>query len=158
MNFIKKQSVSTWLVCATFVLTLLGVIMYGANVGNLGYFHKIPAGNLVVCSVFALIFEVAVLAVAQFEFKGIVGIVVNTLAAAAKIVVPAILAVALMAFVATRMEGFGFILFCDENVKATMQTAENMSSVATAITGFVFYGLAMVTGCVAAFFSFKKKA
>ncbi len=157
MEFIKKQSVSTWITLGALIMALIGAILYGVNVGAVGYYHDVTIGILVVMTILVMIMLAALLVLAQFEFDCILGKIVNIVTDVFKILIPIFLGICLVNFIITRVEGFGFILFSDESVRLTMQTPENMASVYTAISGFVFYGIAMVAAMVAAFFGLRKK-
>ena len=41
MEFIKKQSVSTWITLGALIMALIGAILYGVNVGAVGYYHDV---------------------------------------------------------------------------------------------------------------------
>lgn len=153
LSLVKKQTVGTWITLGAFVLTLVSAIIYGVHVGGAGYFQGNAVGVTVAFTVLSLIAEAAIIVLAQFEFEGIWGTVVKVALDVLKIVLAFILMLALIPFLTSRLEGLAYILFCDENLRPVLQTAENMSSVGSAVTGFVFYIITWLAAVVAAFFT-----
>lgn len=158
MNFLKKQSIGTFVSLGACVLAIVAAIIYGVNVASEGYFMKMSVSSVVVCSVFAILLLAAVVTLAQFEFGGIVGKVVTIVADAVKILVPILLAIALMTLIASRVEGLAYLYFSNEDVLAAIQTPANMSSASVAITSFIMYGVALIAAIVAACFGVYKKS
>lgn len=158
MNFLKKQSIGTFVSLGACVLAIVAAIIYGVNVASEGYFMKMSVSSVVVCSVFAILLLAAVVALAQFEFEGLVGKVVTIVADAVKILVPILLAIALMALISSRVEGLAYLYFSNEDVLAAIQTPANMSSASVAITSFIMYGVALIASVVAACFGVYKKS
>ncbi|MCD8295343.1 MAG: hypothetical protein LUE27_08905 [Clostridia bacterium] len=152
MNFVKKQTASTWITLIVLILALVSVIIYGVNVSSTGYFKSITSSTVVVSSVFELIILVAILVLAQFKLKGYLGQVENLIVGALKVVAAFLPILALLAFVNVRVDGLGYVLGSSEEIKDTIQTAENMSSCYTAIAGFVFYFITAIVAIVGAFF------
>ncbi len=157
MNFIKKQTIGNWLTLAALVFALISAIIYGVNVGSAGYFKGRTSEPLVAATVIAILFAAAILVLSSLKFKGIVGKVLDIVIGAMKILVAVLLIFALLQFVATRVEGLGFIYFSNADVIQEVQTPANLASASTAVTGFVFYGIAWLIAVVAAFFGFRKK-
>ncbi len=76
---------------------------------------------------------------------------------ACRIAAAALLIASLVLFIGDRAQGLAYIYFSDENVLAEVQTAANMKSASTAITGFVLYGIAWFFAVVASFFKIVRK-
>lgn len=157
MEFVKKQSVSTWVSLGACLLGIVAAIIYGVNIAKPGYFMDMSVTAVVVCSILAIIFLAGIIALAQFKFDGVIGKVLDVIADALKIVVPVLLAIALITLISNRVEGLSYLYFSNPDVLATIQTPANMSSASTAIASFVMYGIAMVAAMVAAFFGLRKK-
>ncbi len=158
MNFIKKQTVSTWISLAALILTIVGIIIYGVNVSSAGYFQGTAAGSLVAASVVEIILLVAVIVVSQFNFKGIIGWILDVVVSIAKIVAAFLPMVAMLGFLSTRMSGLATIFFSNVDILATIQTPENLSSAYTAIACAIIYGVTTLVAVVGAFFRPYKKA
>lgn len=162
LNIIKKQSVGTWITLGALILTVVSAIVYGVGIGGSeeGYFYGDVVGVLVAMTILAIVLELAVIALAQLEIKGIIGTVLYAVGGALKILIPILLSIAFITFISERLEGISYILFCDENLKEVNQTEANMASVSGAITTIIFYLITIVVTCVAAFFNIKpaKKA
>ena len=156
MNFFKRLSVGAYLSLVTFVVGLVGLIIYLVN-SSTGYYTNYLEPIVVVLSILALLFACVTVFASLVKTDTLTGKIVEVVAQLLKIAIPAFLAICMMKFIMNRVEGFGFILFCDENIKATMQTAENMASVNGAITGIVFYLVAFLASLVGAYFSVAKK-
>ncbi len=152
MNFLKKQTISSWVTLLALILSIISSIIYGANVGGAGYFNGMSNSTIVTASVFEVILLAVILVLSQIQFNGLIGWVEGIVLSAIKIVTVFLPVFALLAFVNTRIEGLAYIFFSNEDVLATIQTAENLSSANTAIVGFVFYGITTVVAAVAAFF------
>jgi preprotein translocase subunit SecG len=151
-DFIKKQTVLSYLVCAEFVLSLIAFILYLANGANAGYFQGTTTGNVILVSLLALFAEIGALVLIQFHFAGILDKIMSYVEGALIIVAPALLMAGLLMFVSSRAQGLAYIFGADENTLAEIQTPANMASAKTAIFGFIFYGVASLVGIVSAFF------
>lgn len=158
LDFIKKQTIGTWISLGAFIMTLVSVIIYGVGVGGAGYFSGRGVTSLVVCTVLALVFLVAILVLPQFKFDGILGFILDILVDMLKILVPLMLGIAVINFIGTRVEGLAYIYFSNEDVLSTIQTPENLFSAGNAIITIIMYFVTIVIACVAAFFGFRKKA
>ena len=82
---------------------------------------------------------------------------VDVVSGALRIVIPVLLVIAAMNVVSSRVEGFAFIYFSNQEVLQEVQTPANMASAHGAIANIVLLGVAAVVGIVAAFFSVEKK-
>lgn len=149
----KKMTISSWLIIATFVIGLVGLILYFVN-NSTGYFEGEDSTGLVVSAIIAL---VAAILVIVLSLTGSDNKVIAVLRDACKIVVPVLLFLALFYFVSTRLEGLSYIYGSNPDILATIQTPENLQSTYVAIAGFIFFGVAAIVGIVAAFFSSVKK-
>jgi hypothetical protein len=156
-EFVKKQSVGTWITFAGLILSIIAFIIYGVNVTSAGYFRQATIGSVVVFSVFEIIFLVAIIALAQLKFDGVIGLVVEIASGVLKILATLFPMLALVAFLDGRIDGISYIYFSNEEILATIQTSDNLSSASTAITGIVFYAITWIVALVAAFFSLNKK-
>ena len=47
LNFIKKQSIATWVSILTLLLAVVALIVYGVNVGGAGYFNGSAVSSVV---------------------------------------------------------------------------------------------------------------
>ncbi len=153
----KLLSVSNILACANFVLALIFIILYAANVGSAGYFQGSKVGNFVLLVILAMVADLIVIGASVLKLNGALGKVVNILVSACKIVAPAMLILAVMLLVSYRVEGFGFIYFSNVDVAKEVQTPANLASAGLAITAIVFGTIAGVEGIVAAFFAPKEQ-
>ncbi len=151
-DFIKKQSLGSYLTLAVLVLSIISFIVYGINVGANGYFYASSVTAVIVCSILEIITAVAIFLLAQLHLRGTLGRVLIVFKGALQIMAAVLPAIAFITFIDARVEGLGFIFFSNEEILATIQTAENLFSANSAIVGFVFYGLTWLTATVAAFF------
>ena len=74
-----------------------------------------------------------------------------------RIAAPALCVAAAITLVSSRVQGFAFIYFSNEEVLQEVQTAANMSSSHGAIASIVALFVTAIIGMVAAFFRVKKK-
>ncbi len=156
VEFLKKQSIGWYLTLAAFALNLLAFIFYGVNVSSSGYFYGSSVPAIVWYASFELVELLAILVLAQVRLHGTAGRVLTFIKGAMQIVAAILPALALVTFIEARVEGLGFIYFSNEEILATIQTAENIFSATTAIVGFVLFGLTWLLACVAAFFRVQK--
>lgn len=157
LNFIKKQSIATWVSILTLLLAVVALIVYGVNVGGAGYFNGSTVSSVVTCGIIALVVILVALVMSQFAFEGLVGKVYGIVLDALRILVPLLLFIGMFAFISSRVEGLAYIYFSNEEILATIQTPENLASAHSAIAGFILFGVAALVGIVAAFFTAKKK-
>ncbi len=157
LNFIKKQSVGTWITLGALILAVVSAILYGVNVGGDGYFYGNTVTLLVVMSVLAILMLAAIITLSQFEFKGLLGKILDIVCLVFKILIPTFLALGLIELIGTRVEGLAFIYFSNPEVLGTIQTPANMASAHSAIASFILYGITIVVSIVAAFFGLRKK-
>jgi hypothetical protein len=155
-NFLKKQTISTYLAFASFVFAFVGFIVYLSNMAAEGYF-KGPVNPLIVLfSLIALIALIGVLVLTQFAFQGFVKKILDFVLDALAIVAPVLLLAGMMYFISDRAQGLAYIYGSDANVLTEIQTPANLASATTAIVGFIFYGIAALVGIVASFFRLPK--
>ena len=144
-------------IVATAVVTVLAIvscILYCVNGTAEGYFKGTNEGVVVAMSVIAIVCLLGSIALTYTKTDSkFVVLLIDAL----RIAATALLIACLLMFISTRVQGLGYIFFSDENVLDEVQTPANMSSAYTAITGFVFYGLAWIAGIVACFMGAVKK-
>lgn len=157
LNFIKKQSIGTWISLGALILAVVSAIVYGVNVGSMGYFYDNKVTLLVVMTVLAILMLAAIITLSQFEFKGLLGKILDIVCLVFKVLIPTFLALGLMELIGTRVEGLAFIYFSNPEVLGTIQTPANMASAHSAIASFILYGITIVVSAVAAFFGLRKK-
>ena len=156
MDFIKKQSVSTWISVGAFIIAFVAIILFGVNASS-GYFAGVGSAPVVAFGIIALLALVVVIILAQLEFDGLVGKIVKITCDVIKIIIPMFLMICVLSFLSTRMEGLAYIFGSNQEILDTIQTPENLSSAYTAIVGFIFFGVASLATMVSAFFELKKK-
>lgn len=160
-DFFKKQSVSTYITLATFILALVAMSIYCANGNNVGYFKGSNGGDVVAMSVLSVIFLALALCLTQVNTENASAmLVVKVVADILKVIAAVFMIIVLMDFIQTRVNGLAYMFFSNESVMQEVQTPDNLASAYTAIAGFVFYGIAWLLGLVNVFFSVKpaKKA
>lgn len=146
MDFIKKQGAGFYLMVATFVLALIGLICYQVNTGT-NYFVAFGVdGALVGLTIVDLVLMVGFVVAEEFikdeKILRVLDIVY--------VIVGALLIVAFIIFVNIRAYYIGTIL----SYESTQGTAK--ADLTSALVGLVFYLLATITACVTPFFSLKK--
>lgn len=154
---LKKFSAGAWAACITAVLALVSLIIYGVNVSSEGYFQKASVPNLVLYAVLAIAMLVCSIVLSQIKLNGAAATVVEVATGLMQIAVPVLLALCLINLIAARAEGLGFIYFSNADVALEVQTPANLSSATGSIASMVCFGISMVAGMVAAFFSIRKK-
>ncbi len=162
MNFLKKQTVSTWVTLGALILAIVSVAIFGANYGSTafaGLFGASSSAAIISESVISIILLAAIICLSEFDFGGIIGWIVEWVIWACKIVVCALLALAVIKYLDMTVQGYANLWFSDENIQVTMQATEGYVSAAnTAIVGTVMYAVTMLVAVVAAFFRPYKKA
>ena len=153
-DFLKRQRVGFYLGVAAFILVVVGIIVQAVNVNSVGYFQGKTIPGIGVLSALSLVFLCLGLALREFRvrFPGLIGNIMDFVGMLFLAVVPVLLSIAFMNFIHSRAEGLAFILASDDNTRANNQSPENMASVASAITGIVFYVIATLTSLVGVFF------
>ncbi|MCH5159016.1 MAG: hypothetical protein J1F33_07465 [Clostridiales bacterium] len=157
LDFIKKQKIGNWITLGTLILAVVSAIVYGVHISKVGTFYGLTVPTLVITSIISIVLLVAVLVLSQFEFGGIVGKIVSIACDVMRVVVPALLFLGLINFIASRADGLGFLYGAADNIRDSIQTPENLASAESGIAGFVLYAISAVIGIVAAFFSVGKK-
>lgn len=142
MKFFKKQAAGFYVTCITAVLALLGLVFYMVNAGT-AYFANLGVDAAVVaCLCVAAALYLVLLAASQKMG--------NHKALDALFVVASVLvAVALVRFGSSRVNGIAAIMTFENN-------AQTMADLSSAIYGLVFCGVAMLTGLVASFMKIVK--
>ncbi len=158
MSFIKKQTVGTWITFITLVLTVVSYIIYLVNIAGEGYFKNAASPSATRYAGIAIALLVIALVLTQFNLKGALDKCIRILTDALRIVVPALIIAAAITLVSSRVQGFAFIYFSNEEVLQEVQTAANISSAHGAIASIVAFAVAAFVGMIAAFFTLKKKA
>lgn len=170
MEIVKKQGIGAWLSLAATVITVIGLIIYGvalgagngvqtANGGELFYDPSLAlygsmTATVTACGIICLLLLVCAIVVSQFKFEGIVGTVCNVAVGVARIVVPALLMLALLTFLNGSFTGLGWTFFSNEELTINPQAITAGTQV---ITAAVFFILATVASVVATFFGMVKK-
>lgn len=148
----KLLSVSNIVYLVAIVATLVGLIFYGVNTGAEGYYQGVKADGLVVSAIFAIVLMCLNVCASTLELDAKVEKIVSVVKCAAVVGATVLLVIALIALVASRVEGLAYIYGADENIKAEIQTAANMASASSAIAGMVTFAIAWVVSVVASFF------
>lgn len=157
MSFLKKQRAGIYVTVLALILTVAALITYQVNIAGEGYFQNAVVAQAVIYPVIALVLEILVVVLAQVSLKGAAVKAVDVVSGAMRIVIPVLLVIAAMNVVSSRVEGFAFIYFSNQEVLQEVQTPANMASAHGAIANIVLLGVAAVVGIVAAFFSVEKK-
>lgn len=157
MGFLKKQTAGTWATFVTLVLALISFVIYFVNIGSEGYFQNAAVPRAVLYCTLALVMLIAVLVLAQFDFKGTLEKILGIVSDLMRIVTPALFMAALMTILSSRVQGFAFIYFSNEEVLQEVQTAANLSSSHGAIANMAALAVTAIAGMAAAFFRLKKK-
>ena len=157
MSFLKKQRAGIYVTVLALILTVAALITYQVNIAGEGYFQNAVVAQAVIYPVIALVLEILVVVLAQVSLKGAAVKAVDVVSGAMRIVTPGLLVIAAMNVVSSRVDGFAFIYFSNQEVLQEVQTPANMASAHGAIANIVLLGVAAVVGIVAAFFSVEKK-
>lgn len=158
MSFMKKQAAGFWASLITLILAVVSIIIYNVNIGSEGYFQGAAVANAMNSFLLASAMLIIVMVLAQISLSGGMDKILSLISDALRIAVPVCLMAGLMNLVSSRIEGFAFIYFSNEEVLQEVQTAANLSSSSCAIANIVVLIIAIVSGIIAAFFNMKKKA
>ena len=156
MNFMKKQTAGSGITFVAFVLSIVAIIVYNVNINSAGYFENATVPEAVMYNVLGIVFLAVILVMSQLSLKGAVDKVLTIVSDALRIGTPVFFIAALMKLLSSRVQGFAFIYFSNEEVLHEVQTAENMSSAHGTIANIVLLGVTAVVAMIAAFFSMKK--
>lgn len=143
MNFMKKQSAGFYLAAATTILAMIGLVFYLINCstdyfGNLGVSMPLAA-----CLVISCVLELVY--IAGYEKTGS-----KLYLDAMPVIAGALLTVALVLFITSRVAGIASIMTFENN-------AQTMADMKSAVIGMVFCLLAIVFNIVASFFRVVKE-
>ncbi len=152
----KKQTAGSGITFVAFVLSIVAIIVYNVNINSAGYFENAKVPEAVMYNVLGIVFLAVILVMSQLSLKGAVDKVLTIVSDALRIGTPVFFIAALMKLVSSRVQGFAFIYFSNEEVLHEVQTAENMSSAHGTIANIVLLGVTAVVAMIAAFFSMKK--
>lgn len=157
-NILNKLGIGSYLILATFLLTIVSWIIYGAGVLAEGYFHYVSVPFVILFNIFTLLCLALAFALTFFPKQN------NILDKILPIVQSALLigaVVFLMAnainIIGARAEGLAYVFFSNDDVSAEVQTAANLSSAKLSITGFVFYLVTWLVAVITPFFALGKK-
>lgn len=156
MNFMKKQTAGSGITFVAFVLSIVAIIVYNVNINSAGYFENATVPEAVMYNVLGIVFLAVILVMSQLSLKGAADKVLTIVSDALRIGTPVFFIAALMKLLSSRVQGFAFIYFSNEEVLHEVQTAENMSSAHGTIANIVLLGVTAVVAMIAAFFSMKK--
>lgn len=157
MSFIKKQTVGIWVTFVTMILAIVSFIIYNVNINSAGYFQHAASPVAVRYMIIAAVLWIAAIVIAEIPVQGIADKIMTLLADAARIAAPALCIAAAITLISSRVEGFAFIYFSNEEVLQEVQTAANMSSSHGAIASIAALFVTAIVGMAAAFFSVKRK-
>ncbi len=159
MNFIKKQTISTWITLLVFILAIVSVAIYAAGNSMPGatQFNATVSGSFMAESVIEIIFLAAIIALSEFKLGGLIGDIIEWVVWALKVIVCILPFLAVVAFLTARVQGLANLYFGDENIVANLQTPENLAAASMAIVTAVMYAVTGVIAMVAAFFRPYKK-
>ena len=143
--------------CIAALITLAALIVYQVNIGAEGYFKGASVSNLIFFSILAIAMYLVVILLSTISLNGAADTCRYLVIGLLQIGAPVLTAYCLIQLIAARVEGLGFIYFSNADVTLEVQTAENLSSSKMAIASMVLYGIALVVGLAAAFFSLRKK-
>lgn len=143
MNFMKKQSAGFYLAALTTILAIIGLVFYLINCstdyfGNLGVSMPLAA-----CLVVSCVLELAY--IAGYEKTGF-----KLYLDAMPVIAGALLTVALVLFITSRVAGIASIMTFENN-------AQTMADMKSAIIGMAFCLLAIVFNVIASFFRVVKE-
>ncbi len=156
MEFIKKQTIGTWITVLTFIFGIVAFITYNLNVAGEGYFHGKTVDIAVTYMLIGIIMTICAIILAQIPVTAIIEKILSIVSDLIRIAVPALFIAAILAIISDRVEGFAFIYFSNEEVLQEVQTAANLSSAHGAIANIVLLGVAALVGIIGAFFSTRK--
>ncbi len=157
MSFIKKQTAGTWITFIALVLTIVSCIIYKINIAGDGYFKNAAVPSATQYAIIAIVLLVIALVLSQINTKGIVDKLIRIVTDAMRIVFPALSIAVAITLVSSRVQGFAFIYFSNEEVLQEVQTAANLSSAHGAIASIIAFAVTALVGMIAAFFTLKKK-
>lgn len=157
MTFMKNQTKGTWVTLMTLLLAVISIIVYNVNIAGEGYFQNAAVPKAVSYSIIMIVLLVVVFLLAQVKVTGIAGKILAILCDAIRIIVPVLAIAALMTIVSSRVEGFAFIYFSNEEVLQEVQTAANLSSAHGAIANIALLAITAVVGMISSFFQLKKE-
>jgi hypothetical protein len=139
-EFLRKQSIGSFLSIITIILSLIGMAIYISN-GNSNYYHDFNS-RVVILSVVAMAIEVVLMvmvrAVGEKQWLDVI-----------YIAVPVLLAVAMITFLSSRIESAGIIL----GSSLEQGNMEAIRALTQAFIGIGVYLLAIIACMTGSFFS-----
>lgn len=158
MSFVKRQSKGIWATLVAFILAVVSYIIYIVNINSEGYFQNASSPYAVRYMIISAVLFIAAIILAEIPLQGIADKIMTILADAVRIVAPVICIAAAVTLISSRVQGFAFIYFSNEEVLQEVQTAANLSSSYGAIASIAALFVTAIVGMIAAFFSIKKPA
>lgn len=152
MNMKKLLNASNIVACLVALLSLIALILYGANVSTKGFYQGMTIQNFVLLGVFTIVACLGIIGLSFLPKEGVVGKVVNVVTMVLKVLIPVFLFSIVLAAISSRISGLGYIFFSNENVRLEVATPENLASAGVAITTIIFAAVAGLVGIVGAFF------
>lgn len=140
INFIKRQTIGSWLVLAGALLALVSVIIFLVN-ATTGYFRSLPmVGWIPVCSFIAIVLAVLSIVFAnKLKRFADIGVIVAVI----------LLCLSLGLFIMDRVEIFGDVWF----MSLVLPPSEaEIAAADGAITGIVFYAVSILVLVASSFF------
>lgn len=156
MSFLKKQTKGIWITFVALILSVASLIIYNININSAGYFQNASSPYAVRYMIIALMLFLVSIILAEISAQGMAKKILDFLSGAMRILAPALCIAAAITLVSSRVQGFAFIYFSNEEVLQEVQTAANLSSSRGAIANIVTLFVTAIIGTVAAFFSTKK--
>lgn len=158
MSFIKKQTKGIWATLVSLILAVVSYIIYNVNINSEGYFEHASSPYAVRYMMIAAVLFAAAVILAEIPVQGITDKIMTILADAVRMAAPAVCIAAAITLISSRVQGFAFIYFSNEEVLQEVQTAANLSSSHGAIASIIALFVTAIAGMTAAFFSIKKPA
>lgn len=149
---LRKLNFGTIISLIAMIFGIAALVAYSSNVSAVGYFQGQSVPNAQTAVIIGIVLLVLIIVIAFLPSNKIMEIVGGLL----KIAAPPLFIAAMMYFVSSRIEGFAFIFFSNEEVLHEVQTVENMASVQGAIVAIVMMGLAAFLALIGAFCSAQK--
>lgn len=170
MKFIKRQGFGTWFSILAIIVSVVGLIIYGAAVsagtgltiasGSEPFYDfsrpedTAMTGAVVTCGILALVFLLLAVVIGQLKFGSIIGTALDLVVGALRIVAPMLLMIAALYFLYGSFSGLGWTFFSNAELAIAPEAVAVGKQV---ITGLVIFVVSSVAAIVASFFSIRKK-